>query len=186
MRVEIRRIQEELGVTTIYVTHDQEEAMSLSDHVVVMNAGRIEQQGKPFEIYERPRTRFVAEFIGVTNLFPARVTETGARTRVAMLGGEFELASAGAGLVKGSTVQVVMRPEHLRIAYGDEARQAGNSVEGVIEGVSYLGAAASYRVRSAGDQLLTVHEPAPLGARLKSPGERATVALDLDRAYVLP
>src|SRR6266404_1331871 len=75
VRAEIRRLQQELGITTIYVTHDQEEALSLSDRVAVMKDGRVLQVGKPKELYERPRTRFVADFVGTNNLVPGRVTE---------------------------------------------------------------------------------------------------------------
>jgi sn-glycerol 3-phosphate transport system ATP-binding protein len=113
MRVEIRRLQRSLGVTSIYVTHDQVEAMTLSDQLVVMNAGEIEQVGTPTEVYRRPATRFVATFIGSPpmNLVPGRVDGPG---RVAVGGVELAVADAAA-LVVGSAVEVGMRPEDLAL-----------------------------------------------------------------------
>lgn len=159
--------------------------MSLSDHVVVMNGGRIEQQGLPHEIYERPATQFVADFIGVTNLVPGEVAAAeGDSVRVRLLGAELALpAGRGPRLAAGQRVQVVIRPEHLHL---QDADGAGSALAGEVASVSYLGAAASYQVRLAGGQLLTVQDPAPRGAALRSPGERVGLRLETDRAYVLP
>ena len=192
MRLEIRRIQQELGITTIYVTHDQEEAMSLSDHVVVMNAGRIEQQGPAHEIYEQPVSRFVANFIGVTNLVDGRVIAADADSvRVRMLGTDLMLLPPkhSSDLAVGQQVQVVIRPEHLHLERRGEAaddRFRLTRLRGEVLGVNYLGAAASYQVKLQDEQTLILHDPAPRGTALRSPGEQVALGLEVDRAYVLP
>ena len=107
MRIEIARIQRQLGITTIFVTHDQGEALVMSDRVAVMNAGRIEQLGRPDEVYERPRTRFVAQFIGRMNFFDARVVTSGVELTAA---GTIPLADAQE-FPRGSEVLVAVRPE---------------------------------------------------------------------------
>ena len=117
MRNEIKKIQKRLGLTSIYVTHDQSEAMALSDRIVIMNHGRIEQIGTPYEIYYHPASQFVADFIGRSNFIPCQVTQTepGA-TRVNMFGAEVSISDAAAGLRKaGETVTVMARPESILI-----------------------------------------------------------------------
>lgn len=185
MRVEIRKLQQDLGITTIYVTHDQEEAMSLSDHVVVMNAGRVDQQGPPHEIYEHPATRFVADFIGVSNFVPAEVVAVGSdHVDVAVHGSKLRLPRPITHDVRvGETGLLVLRPEHLHLE--DAGTGAGVGFDGTVASVAYLGAAASYRVALAGDTLLTVEDPAPRGAALRRPGERVRVRLDADRVYLV-
>jgi iron(III) transport system ATP-binding protein len=186
MRGEIRSLQQELGITTIYVTHDQEEAMSLSDHVVVMSEGRIEQQGPPHDIYERPATRFVADFIGTSNFVEAQVETVGADdVTVAALGVSLRLARpAGAALRTGETVLLVLRPEHLHVQDAD-ARD-GVGFAGRVASVAYLGAVASYEVRLDGGADVTVSSPAPVGGALRRPGDPVRVRLQVDRVYVVP
>ncbi len=183
MRVEIRKLQQELGITTVYVTHDQEEAMSLSDHVVVMNAGRIEQQGRPFEIYEKPASAFVAGFIGKTNFVMAEVVNLrGAQVRVRALGGEFTVAAPeGRELHVRQRVQLVVRPEHLHIGSANGVHFRGRVLQ-----VSYLGAAASYELALEGGASLVVHDPAPRGANLHASGSEVTVGLETERVYIVP
>ena len=111
LRTEIRRIQQELGITTIYVTHDQEEALSLSDRIVVMNAGRVEQIGPPFEIYNFPSTSFVASFIGQLNLLPVVVHDAAA--------GAVSLGGQGAQMIR--TNQPIHAGERNAGASGDPA-----------------------------------------------------------------
>ncbi|WP_343504236.1 ABC transporter ATP-binding protein [Alloyangia pacifica] len=117
MQIEIKRIQKALGVTTIFVTHDQTEAMSMSDRIVVFSQGRIEQAAEPLEIYHKPSTRFVADFIGESNLIPARVTDPAARTAACPLLGDVEYSEASVGsLSAGQEVTLVLRPEHLKLS----------------------------------------------------------------------
>jgi len=143
LRAEIRSIQRELGITTIYVTHDQEEALSMSDRIVVMSEGRVEQIGTPFEIYNFPRTTFVASFVGTLNILPARVVDP-ARGAIAIDGQEVLAAAGVDGLRAGEERSVALRPESLTL----EAPAAdGNRLAGAVEDVHFLGAVVRIRVR---------------------------------------
>ncbi len=142
LRAEIRAIQRQLGITTVYVTHDQEEALSLSDRVVVMSDGRMEQVGSPFEIYNFPATPFVASFVGTLNLVEARVVEAAAG-RIAIAGQEVHAAgSVSAG--SGGAVTVALRPEGLSLGDGPDG---SNRLRGAISDVSFLGSVVRIRVR---------------------------------------
>jgi iron(III) transport system ATP-binding protein len=116
MRFELKRLQRELGLTTVYVTHDQSEALAMSSRIAVMNAGKIEQVGKPREIYTQPKTQFVAEFIGISNFIPGKVTESvGEDLRIDTAEGVLWGLSAAA-VVKGSDVLIALRPENIAIS----------------------------------------------------------------------
>ncbi len=143
LREEIRAVQRDLGITTIYVTHDQEEALSMSDRIVVMSEGRIEQVGTPFEIYNFPRTRFVASFVGTLNILKGRVID--ARSgRLAIDGQEIVAARGIANARAGEIRSVALRPEAVSLeARGGER----NAMRGTIEEVSFLGAVVRVRVR---------------------------------------
>ena len=143
LREEIRAVQRELGITTIYVTHDQEEALSMSDRIVVMSEGRIEQVGAPFEIYNHPRTRFTASFVGTLSILNARVTD--AAGGAAEIDGQPLRAAKGfAGAAAGAVRAVALRPEAVALGPGPEGR---NRMSGVIEEVSFLGSVVRVRVR---------------------------------------
>jgi putative spermidine/putrescine transport system ATP-binding protein len=133
MQLEIKRIHRELGTTIVYVTHDQEEAMTMSDRICLMNHGRIEQLGTPSDLYFRPRTLFVADFLGESNLFEGTVTATdGDQVRVA-LGSDGALTSAtsnGASVRVGGKVRVMVRPQNLSLHRDDEI--AGNGLRGKV------------------------------------------------------
>lgn len=117
MQIEIKRIQKTLGVTTIFVTHDQTEAMSMSDRIVVFSQGRIEQAAAPLEVYHKPKTRFVADFIGESNLIPAIITDPAQCKAQSPLLGALEYAEpAGDLLSAGQEVTLVLRPEHLKLS----------------------------------------------------------------------
>jgi len=132
MQVELKGLQKRLGITFIYVTHDQEEALSMSDRIAVMNQGRIEQIGSAADIYERPRTRFVAEFIGETNLLPARVVRNGGPTAtVDILGVPTPLSGNG---IPPSGALASIRPERIRLAGSDEPGVAGRVWDRVYAG----------------------------------------------------
>ncbi|MCL6512174.1 MAG: ABC transporter ATP-binding protein [Anaerolineae bacterium] len=134
LRSEIRRIQQELHITTIYVTHDQEEALSLSDRIVVMNAGRIEQVGPPFEIYNRPRTEFVARFVGTLSTLHGTAGADGC----VMIGGQpVRLAQPPADKLPGDAVTIALRPETIAL---DEVAPGHNRLTAQVEGVTFLGA----------------------------------------------
>nr|MCU0493824.1 ABC transporter ATP-binding protein [Chloroflexaceae bacterium] len=149
LRQEIRAIQRELGITTIYVTHDQEEALSLSDRIVVMSRGRIEQIGTPFEIYNFPRTRFVASFVGTLNMLPADVVD-GAAGRVCVSGQELRVEPLPGEARPGQTLTLALRPEAISLdGAGASPNGSSNHLNGTIDEVTFLGAVVRVRVRVA-------------------------------------
>ena len=155
MQVELKRIQREVGTTFVYVTHDQGEALSMSDRIAVMNDGKIQQIGTPMEIYEHPKTRFVADFIGEANLIEGKCTSPGIF--------ESNLLPTPIKVVDekefvGKNVFLTVRPE--RINVGEEAKKLENSVEGIIESYIYQGSAVLINVRIGGETLLKVRVPA--------------------------
>ena len=171
MLIELDNIHDEVGITFLYVTHDQGEAMSLSDRVAVMNRGRLEQTGTPAEIYEAPRSRFVAEFIGDTNLIPAKVAAIGTAQYLGLdtdrLGEIIydidEVRATGARLLAWkdrelpdrASVVLCLRPEKIAINRQPPARMhEHNAVRGIVEDLIYLGSRTQYRVRVGSETLV--------------------------------
>lgn len=153
LRQEIRRIQQTLGITTIYVTHDQEEALSLSDRVVVMNQGRIEQIGMPLEIYNYPQTEFVASFVGQLNLLPITALDLAAHTcRVA--GQAVRFAPDERHHPSLERPRLAIRPEEIRLGLAEGA----NVLQGVVETVIFLGAIIRLRVNLGDGILISVDQ----------------------------
>jgi putative spermidine/putrescine transport system ATP-binding protein len=146
LRKEIRSIQRQLGITTVYVTHDQEEALSLSDRVVVMNEGRIEQIGSPADIYNFPATPFVASFVGTLNLLAAQVVDASA-ARLSVAGQEVRASRPVEGARNGATVTLAVRPEGIEL--GEDG--GANRLSGVVEDVSFLGSIVRIRIRLGDD-----------------------------------
>ena len=143
LREEIRAVQRELGITTIYVTHDQEEALSMSDRIVVMSEGRMEQVGTPFEIYNFPRTRFVASFVGTLNILKGKVLDP--TTGRIMVDDQEIFASRGiADAQAGEARSVALRPEAVAIGRNGAG---SNQLKGTIEEVAFLGAIVRIRLR---------------------------------------
>jgi putative spermidine/putrescine transport system ATP-binding protein len=143
LREEIRAIQRELGITTVFVTHDQEEALSISDRIVVMNAGKVEQFGTPFEVYNRPLTRFAATFVGTLNTLHARVQDAASKL-VSIDGQSATVAALPASARTGDTVSLTMRPEAVSLANG-HARDI--VLNGTVSEVSFLGSVIRLKVR---------------------------------------
>jgi putative spermidine/putrescine transport system ATP-binding protein len=143
LREEIRAIQRQLGITTIYVTHDQEEALSLSDRIVVMSAGHVEQIGTPFEIYNFPTTRFVASFVGTLNVLAASVADASSG-RIQVDGQEIRAAQPIAGAPAGGRITVALRPEILSL---NGKGSAANHQSGTVDDVMFLGPTMRVRVR---------------------------------------
>jgi putative spermidine/putrescine transport system ATP-binding protein len=142
LREEIRQIQKNLGITTIFVTHDQEEALSISDRIVVMYGGKAEQVGSPFEIYNRPATKFVANFVGTLNVLEGKVSDAQSG-RVAVNGQEIGLAGRLNGSKSGDALSLALRPEAIQLG-----RQPGNdaSLSGEIADVHFLGSVIRVKV----------------------------------------
>jgi spermidine/putrescine transport system ATP-binding protein len=174
LQVELKKIQREVGITFAYVTHDQEEALTMSDRIAVMNNGRIEQIADPEEVYERPATTFVAGFIGVSNLMPGTVRKTGANGEIELDSG-VRVACDVDGFSPGERCQAVVRPEKLMID-GDGRGQP--SVEGMVESSLYLGTSTQLIVQLPGDVRMTVLVPNTDEAeRQRLPGGGAKVRL---------
>jgi iron(III) transport system ATP-binding protein len=151
MRFEIRRLHEEMRITSVYVTHDQAEAMVTSDRIAVMNQGQVEQIGTPEEIYEHPRTQFVASFIGRTNCLDAVVAD---RQSVRCSGLQLNVRPNGAALAPGASIAVSIRPREIGITSGSVAVAGGNNrFEGRILRHAYLGEARDYLVGVVGTDL---------------------------------
>jgi putative spermidine/putrescine transport system ATP-binding protein len=145
LREEIRSIQKDLGITTIFVTHDQEEALSISDRIVVMYSGKAEQVGTPFEIYNRPSTRFVASFVGTLNILKAKVLN-GALGTIAIDGQEVVAMGMKTDAASGAERSVALRPEAVSLNGAGGRR---NRLDGTIEDVNFLGSVVRVRVRFA-------------------------------------
>ena len=143
LRSEIRAIQKKLGITAIFVTHDQEEALSISDRIVVMNTGLMEQVGTPFEIYNFPKTRFVANFVGSLNTTDAEVLDP-EMGLVSMDGVKFEAAEGTDARKKGDKVKIAIRPE--RLSFASEQKKA-NVVDATIENITFLGSVVRIQVK---------------------------------------
>jgi putative spermidine/putrescine transport system ATP-binding protein len=180
LREEIRALQKELGITTIFVTHDQEEALSMSDRIVVMNEGRAEQIGTPFEVYNYPRTRFVASFVGTLNLLNATVVDA-ATGHLAIDGQHVLAAKAVEGRAAGDTVSVALRPEAVDFGGASEGRDA---LAGTVEAVAFLGAVVRIRVR-LGDQRVSLDTFNQPQLRLPAAGDAVTLSFSRDDLLVV-
>ncbi len=177
LRYEIRRIQQQLKITTIYVTHDQEEALTLSDRVVVMSAGHIEQIGSPFDIYNYPSTPFVASFVGTLNQLRCRVTDAGSGTLT--LGNQPFKTSAP--IKSGATdVVVMLRPEELHIG----VREGDNSLTGKVESVAFLGSVFRVHLK-LGESVVALDALNERKLVLPKVGENLTVSFPPHACWVM-
>ena len=183
LQVELKRIQRDVGITFVYVTHDQEEALTMSDRIAVMNRGRVEQVAVPEEVYDRPATTFVAGFIGVSNLMPATVTGS---HEVKLDQGQ-TIATHTDGFSRGDRCHAVVRPEKLRVELSDDGRADGDlaRVEGVVASSLYLGTATQIAVDLGGGVRMTVLVPnADEAERQRLPGGGARVALSWEPEHM--
>jgi len=175
MQAELKTLQHTVGITFIYVTHDQEEALTLSNRIAVMNAGRLEQEGTPAEVYERPQTRFVADFIGLTNFITGTVRElhaygsAGTVSRQVVVStaiGEVICAGSQPEVTNNERVTLTLRPERVQVVAPDISMDTGwNVVAGIVMQATFLGAQHEYRVRvggTTGGQEITVRQPRSL------------------------
>ncbi len=182
LRIELKAIQEEVGITFVFVTHDQEEALSMSDRIAVMNAGRIEQIGTPAEVYENPATVFVADFLGVSNLMDAEATPAGAG-ECSVRVGDFQLR-AGCGEVGArGPVKIVARPERVRLLEHGVAHE--NCLPGMVERTVYVGASLQVIVRLATGAALQVSVTNTQGVEQHGQGTPVQVQIPSDALRVL-
>jgi spermidine/putrescine ABC transporter ATP-binding subunit len=182
MRVEIRALQRKLGLTVLYVTHDQAEAMTLSDRIAVVQRGRFEQVGTPEEIYENPATPFVAEFLGRMLSFEGTISRnhTGSWVEFSQGAGRSAPSSLSESLSHGTRVRVLTRPEDVEILGAGEL--TANQLAAIIEQVAYLGDRFEYHVRAAGVQFVL---SAPKKQRFR-PGDAVRLCLDSGRLHCRP
>jgi iron(III) transport system ATP-binding protein len=180
MRTEIRRIQQTLGITSVYVTHDQIEAMTLSDRIVVMNQGRIEQIGPPQEIYRHPRTTFVADFIGRANFIEGTVCGVDGHTvALDVLGQTLTVAKPERTIHTGQAVKLVARPEAIQVV------EQGGQYRGVVHWASYLGSLVEYEVE-VGGQRLSIIDTDPRHSVVHPQGHEVGLQFLEDCIYILP
>ena len=159
MQVELKRIQQEVGITFIYVTHDQEEAMTMSDRIAVMNRGRYEQLGDPETLYERPTTRFVAGFLGASNLLGGSCQGTDNGKGIIKLRDETIVFAPAQAVYGRDAVDVGVRPEKIRLHHDDEPTPEGhNHLPGTVVDASYMGVSTQYLVETASGSRVMVYE----------------------------
>ena len=183
MQIELKRIQNEVNITFIHVTHDQEEAMTMADRIAVMNQGQIEQIGPPGELYEQPRTAFVAGFLGQSNMVWATVTDPGVVQlhdgTVARIPQE-RLADAP------KEIRIGVRPEKMRIVAGANGSGDANRLEGTVKDVSYIGVSSQYIIETkAGDELTVFAQNVGRGSEAVTAGEQVSVLWDPEHTFVI-
>ncbi|MFL5767130.1 MAG: ABC transporter ATP-binding protein [Actinomycetota bacterium] len=189
LQIELKALQEEIGITFIYVTHDQEEALTMSDRIAVMSAGRVVQVGTPHEVYEDPATTYVADFLGVSNLMAGTAEGSDGNGRARVRLGNFEIAATQGDTDAHGPVKIVIRPERVRLE--DQGASGENRVPGMVERVVYVGSIMQVIVRLApGETLqawvqntgssLPYDQGAPVAVHL--PAEAVRVLLDPDAA----
>jgi spermidine/putrescine transport system ATP-binding protein len=174
MQLELKRIQHDVGITFVHVTHDQEEAMTMADTIAVMNGGRIEQLGSPTELYEHPRTAFVASFLGKSNLLPGTVTGAGT---VRLDDGTEVRANTGSATGK---VAVGVRPEKLAIG-----GNGVNTIPGTVRESAYIGVATEIVVDTPAGDLTVFHQNSDAGASVPAHGSHVTVSWSPDVTFVV-
>jgi spermidine/putrescine transport system ATP-binding protein len=190
MQFELKRIQREVGITFVYVTHDQEEALTMSDRIAVMSDGRVEQIGTPAEIYDNPASVFVAGFIGQANLWPATVTEHAAgATRVSALGGASLFGSCGdSTLAVGSAATLMVRPERISISLAQPTSQSGGdqSVNATVSDLAFQGPIVRLALEAADGSPIIANVDPDADLPLLRPGDSVWASWTQSAACVLP
>lgn len=181
MRNTIRRIQQELGITTIFVTHDQEEALSMADRVAVMSNGKIMQIGTPTEIYTKPKTSFIADFVGTSNIFKGTVIgEENGYSLVQMNG--YKLKSAQK--INKKEVDIIIRPENIKIVNKNEESKDANILEGEVLFSTFLGSMIRYDVQVGSNKFL-IDLPYDSGESLIHPGKVIKISIEPERVLLI-
>ncbi|MGN6097315.1 MAG: ABC transporter ATP-binding protein [Bosea sp. (in: a-proteobacteria)] len=171
MQFEIKQLQAELNATVLYVTHDQDEAMAMSDRICLMNHGGVEQIGSPHDLYFRPASRFAADFLGESNLLPGRVISASEQPEVEMLGLRFAARRAAADLAEGNPITVMLRPESIEIGPGT----APNGLPAVVERVTMLGGVVRSVLRLGDGTEITSRSLTRPDALVARPGEPVSI-----------
>lgn len=188
MQIELKRIQNEIGITFLFVTHDQEEAMAMSDRLAVMSKGKIEQVGTPAEVYDHPATEFVASFLGASNLIPGTVTECSAEAAMVRLedGVAVRVPAQALRNISGSEVKLGVRPEKFLVLAPGEAEEPGwNTIEAVAGVSVYLGVSRQYIMESKTGRELSVYAQNSGRAGELAPGETVRLAWNPDHTFAV-
>jgi spermidine/putrescine transport system ATP-binding protein len=187
MQLELKRIQSEVGITFLYVTHDQEEAMTMSDRLAVMRHGRIEQIGGPEDVYERPATEFVAGFLGASNLIPGEVqAQRNGEATLMLAGGSAITVPTADWATVGSRVKVGVRPEKIRIEPDEgEVSNGWNAVTGLLKMATFVGVSHQYTVEGPDGRILTVYQQNLGHERPPAPGERVRLSWRPEHTFVV-
>ena len=186
MQLELKRIQHELGTTFVYVTHDQEEALSMSDRIAVMKDGVIEQLGTPRDVYEHPATPFVADFVGVLNALAFRVDETSGADAIMRLGDRDRvIVPAGGSVGQGAQLLVAVRPERVRVHIADVATNGGSRVAGRVDDVVYLGTLTQFHIATAAGATIVAHRLSGEDTAGIDRGQSVTLTWDREDASIL-
>jgi spermidine/putrescine transport system ATP-binding protein len=183
LQIELKALQEEIGITFVYVTHDQEEALTMSDRLAVMSNGRVEQIGSPSDVYEEPTTTYVADFLGVSNLMDATVSGSDGQGRARVRIGEFDLMAGQGDTDARGDAKVVIRPERVHLETAGSAGE--NRVPGMVERVVYVGSIMQVIVHLAPGQTLQVWVQNQGEALPYQQGESVSVFLPVDALRVL-
>jgi spermidine/putrescine transport system ATP-binding protein len=158
MRIELKELQRSLGITFVFVTHDQEEALQMSDRIVILNQGKIEQKGRPRDVYEEPTNLFVATFIGEANIFETTIIESSPSHVEVMIEGQSFQCQNKKNLAKNQRVSVMLRPEDIRVWGQREIQDSTNMLPGIVEKVIYKGSTVDLIVRLASNKLISASE----------------------------
>ena len=189
MQLELKRIQQEVGITFIYVTHDQEEAMTMSNRLAVMRLGKIEQLGEPEDVYENPATEFVASFLGASNMLEGELKEgsNGVATVSLRDGGTVQLPATRVPSDLHGTVKVGVRPEKLTIARGEgvSQRTGSNQVSGRVTMTTYIGVSHQYKIESVGGTIMTAYVQNLGQEEAPRQGETVTVSWSPEHTFAV-
>ncbi len=188
MQVELSRIQREVGITFVYVTHDQEEAMTMSDRIAVMNHGRIEQIGTPQDVYDRPANLFVADFIGSSNIFYGKLLESAGDgiATVQLDAGGIAQAPHSHPLSIGQRVAIAVRPDDMRLLADNEHQEDRNSLHGRVAKVSFLGTHRQIVIVTGNGAEVVLHQPPKAATITLGPDARVVVNWSIERSTCFP
>ena len=188
VRAEIRKLQKDLGITTIYVTHDQEEALTLSDRIAVINLGKLQQLGSPRDLYERPENPFVADFIGINNLIPGEIQEMNAgekwmraKTKLGVL-----VCAYRDGFKPSDRCTICVRPETASVGRSEEAPKGFNQITGKVSFAYYIGNTIRYDVEVNGDHPFKVDVQNPWEHQLYTIEEKVYVSFPIEQTLGIP
>ncbi|MDE6737059.1 MAG: ABC transporter ATP-binding protein, partial [Treponemataceae bacterium] len=177
MRTEIRKIQQKIGITAVYVTHDQSEAMSISDQIIIMSKGKVEQIGTPREVYYRPKNKFVADFIGEANFLDAEVESSADGSAAITVNGNRMTVQDYVGTKPGDKVSLVLRPENVRLA-------DTGALQGTVTLSTFMGSYQYYQVDVGGKEI-QITDYNPVGRKTYAAGETAFLDFDAGGVYIL-